>query len=263
MGSTPVLIPANRYWPSIVTFSVASSPWRLAAAGCAMMPPPLAELRAASRSFWKDSAVSISTLTLCCVTSRWPATSALVSTSFSTSSSSARSTTSRPASAPRLWPTSARRPVVASLVACESPARLFIDEMRKVVDIAFVEIKVVLIPSPHSRKKLPQHLIDGRDQLRRGGKCALNLQHERHFVIHVDAVYVRERVRAALQQCLAIGRFVVCALALGFQPTGRRPRKVDQACIRLGQRRRIERPVCGDVVDQLLEPGEIPGLATG
>src|SRR6185295_12495730 len=104
------------------------------------------------------------------------------------SSDLALSTTSRPASAPRLLPGSARRPVVASFVASESAARLFMDEMRRVVDIAFVAIKVVLIPSPHSRKKLPQHLVDRRDQLRRGGECALDLQHERHFVVHVDAV---------------------------------------------------------------------------
>jgi hypothetical protein len=47
-------MPANRYCPSIETLSVVRSDWRFDAAGWAMMTPPFAELRAASRSFWKD-----------------------------------------------------------------------------------------------------------------------------------------------------------------------------------------------------------------
>ena len=142
----------------------------------------------------------------------------------------------------------------------ESAARLFMDEMRKVVDIEFVAIKVVLIASPHSRKKLPQHLVDCRDQLRRGGECTFDLQHERHFIVHVDAVYVRERISATLQQCLAIGRFVACALALGFQPTDRRSGKVDQAGIWLGQRRGSNADL-SDAVNQFLDTIEEAGFA--
>ena len=93
--------------PSIVTFSAPIRSWRLeAAGGSAMIRPPPSVLRAAIRSLRKDVAVSMSWVIRSCVTSRRPATSALVSTSWS-ATSSARRVTSRPVVAPSSRPTSA------------------------------------------------------------------------------------------------------------------------------------------------------------
>ena len=105
-----------------------------------MIRPPPSVLRAAIRSLRKSVAVEPSWVMRSWVTSRRPATSPLVSTSWSAKLMSALKVTSPPVVAPSSRPTSAKRPVVASVDALLSAAWLLVIEYLNDEDNIRVEM---------------------------------------------------------------------------------------------------------------------------
>src|SRR5712691_3436199 len=107
---------------------------------------------------------------------------------------SCRSETLWPVLLPRLVPTSARRPVETSFCATVSCDCSFIIVSREASAIALVDVTVVFMSLSRRREQRAVHVVDGGEELAGGLVRPLQIQHQRHFFVEVDAGGTRERI---------------------------------------------------------------------